>query len=89
MKCFNCDEDGHLASHCGYRAGTAPERPPDSLALYRRAAWEISQQAAEWADKIRAAMGWHKTQGGTKREDLQARAARQAGESRSARGYLG
>lgn len=60
MKCFNCDQEGHMAWQCGQQAATTPERP-DSLAIYRRPVAEISQRYQEWADKIRADMGWAKS----------------------------
>ena len=56
MKCFNCDQEGHMAWQCG----TEPQRA-DPTALYRRPVAEISQRYHEWADKIRADMGWTKS----------------------------
>lgn len=89
MKCFNCDEDGHLAYQCGMLAATMPERPPDSLALYRRASWEISKRYTEWADQIRAEMGWTKGQGlSARRQSLAELASQQVSESRAARVIL-
>lgn len=59
MKCFNCDQEGHMAWQCG--TTTTPERP-DPLALYRRPPGEVSADPHGWADKIRADMGWTKGQ---------------------------
>lgn len=89
MKCFNCQQEGHLARECTWEAELTPARP-DPLALYRRDPAEISQDPHGWADKIRAYMGWpqpaERAEGTW--ETMRAIAARQVAESRATRSVL-
>ena len=81
MRCFNCQQDGHIARDCQWSAHLTPGPRPlhDPMAIYRRDPAEISARYSEWADQIRADMKWHRT------TSPRAKAAQQAAESRASR----
>ena len=80
MRCFNCDEPGHMAWECGFQ-GMSTANP-----LRRRPAAAVANPHA-WAEKIRAALGWAPGSSlpGHWR-DLRAVAAAQVTEARAGRG---
>jgi hypothetical protein len=90
MICFNCEEEGHIAADCTWRAEISPVRP-DPLAMYRRNPDEISRTPHEWADSIRHAMGWPPPDGTGRARAVSDRAlaARQVAEFRASPAYPG
>ena len=91
MICFNCEEEGHIAADCTWRAEIAPPHP-DPRAMY---SWQhiaaVSPTPHEWADSIRLAMGWPAPDGTGRARSLSDReeAARQVAEFRASPAYPG